>query len=285
MISVITPTYNCAKYLLRSYECLKRQTFEDWEWIIVNDGSEDESDVIISTLAQQDPRIKHFTLDRNRGRGYARNFATEKAQGSIIVVWDVDDFYTSDRLAEIKSGIESGYDFFCSYALIADNNLNLKGARHFSKIKDKFNPSFVHPTLAFRSNLKNDVVYDKSMRAGEDLGVMLHLENNYKGYYCKKYLLIYSEDREVNIKKTIESNISQFRSTVYIINRKIIDCGIIEKLNFYIKKQFKIIILMLLKLNPNLYLKTVRFRNYDYIDSSKLNAEHLFILSGNLNAK
>ncbi|AEY02322.1 glycosyltransferase [Oceanimonas sp. GK1] len=283
MISVITPTYNCAKYLLRSYECLRRQTYKDWEWVIVNDGSEDDTDVIISSLAQQDSRIKKFTLDKNRGRGYARNFATEKARGSIIVVWDVDDFYTSERLAEINKSISSGYDYFCSYALIADNNLNLKGARHFSKTKERFTPSFVHPTLAFRASLKDKVVYDKSMRAGEDLGVMLHLESNYKGYCCNKYLLVYSEDREVNIAKSIEANLNQLQSTLYIIGNKVIECNIIEKVKFIIKKKFKIFVLRLLKLTPDLYLKTVRFRSCEYIDSSKLNSEHLFILSGNLN--
>lgn len=222
MISVITPTYNCAKFINRSYECLKRQTFENWEWVIVNDGSEDETDLIISNLMQQDSRIRCFSLDKNRGRGYARNFAIDNAQGSILVVWDVDDFYTSDRLEEINNSINDGYDYFCSYALIADNDLNLKGARHFSSVKKKLAPSFVHATLAFKSNLKNVVFYDQSMRAGEDLGVMLRLENNYKGFYCKKYLFIYSEDREVNLKKAIEANLSQFRSTISVIDSKVV---------------------------------------------------------------
>lgn len=280
MISIISPTYNCAAYLKRCYQCIYNQTFEDWEWVIVNDGSTDESFSIINEICLNDSRVKYYELSENKGRGFARNFALNKALGDIVVVWDVDDLYTSNRLMEVYNAIKSGYDFFCSYALLVDNSLNLKGARHFYS-KSKIIPSFVHATLGFKKSIldSNNLSYDVGMRAGEDLDIMLNLQSNFLGYYCEKYLMIYVEDREVNLSKAISANYNQFKTVKkFLLNNT--SFRAMEKFKILLKFYFKLCVLNLLRISPKIYLNTVKYRYSEHIVSNKLNAEILILLSG-----
>ena len=283
MISVITPTYNCANYVRRSYSCLRLQSTEDWEWIVVNDGSKDRTSDIFREICKNDSRVKYFSLDVNRGRGFARDFAVKKAIGDIIVIWDIDDLYTSDRLSTIKKAIDSGFDFFCSYVLLVDNNLNLKGARHFN-FYSKIMPAFVHATLGIKKDVidKFNLGYNPSMRAGEDLEIMMQLYLSHKGYYCEEYLMMYVEDREVNLSKAIDANKSQLSSIRNIFSRNHDKYSLYTRMKFLSKIYLKIFILYLFYIKPSLYLKTVKYRDSQHIISKKISIEILSLLKGNL---
>jgi glycosyltransferase involved in cell wall biosynthesis len=279
MISVISPTYNCAKFIQRSYFCLRSQSHEDWEWIVVNDGSTDETIAIFEEICKHDSRVKFFNLEKNQGRGFARNSAMQKAKGDIIVIWDIDDLYTSERLLKIRQSIDSGYDFFCSYVLLVNNSLDLKGARHFSS-GSKIIPKFVHATLGIKKDIIDSfsLGYDPLMRAGEDLDIMLKLENNHKGFYSEEYLMIYVEDREVNLPKAISANINQLKTIKKILSKG--NYKFYLKFKYIVKLYFKLLILSCFYLWPSLYLKTVRYRYSENIISTKLNVQILKLLKG-----
>lgn len=279
MLSVITPTYNCDKYILRSYSCLKNQTYSNWEWVIVDDGSTDSTSNVVRMISSIDPRVKAFSLSRNKGRGYARSYAVSKCCGNGIVIWDVDDLYMPDRLERIKNAFDQGYDYFCSYALLVDNDLNIKGARHFQEIKDKTIPSFVHPTLGFKRELADRVVYNKKMRAGEDLAVMLNLEWNFKGYYCEEYLMVYVEDREINLSKTILSHKNRLKTLANIFYSREHGLSRGEVFSSLANLILKHSFLLALSLFPSLYLKTVPLRYTTAVVSKKIKFEHIDILT------
>lgn len=278
MISVISPSYNCSKFIMRSYNCLLLQSYKDWEWIVVDDGSNDNTTSVVTKIIETDHRVKLYTLPENKGRGYARNYAILQAEGDIICIWDIDDLYSPNRLELINFHLsDTSNDFFCSYALILDNKLNLKSARHFNR-KVTLSPSFVHPSLAFKASLTKNVGYNPEMRAGEDLEVMLILENNYNGYYCEEYLLFYVEDREINLEKTIVSFKNQLTSLKKITSNGKFFSSYSDKFIFFALRYFKLIVLYSLKLTPNLYLKTVKLRYSDYVDLKKLSINHLNII-------
>lgn len=281
MISVISPTYNCSSYISRSYSCLSLQSCQEWEWIVVNDGSTDETSTIFREICKNDSRVKYFDCDVNRGRGFARDLALKKASGDIIVIWDIDDFYTSDRLTRIQKAIDSGFDFFCSYVILVDNDLNLKGARHFNSYS-KIMPNFVHATLGIKKEIidKYNLGYDPSMRAGEDLDIMLNLKISHKGYYCEEYLMLYVEDREINLSKAISANRSQLSTIHNIFSRTYKEYSSYFKFKYLFKIYLKLIILYILYISPSLYLKSVKYRNSQYIISEKLNIEILGLLKG-----
>ena len=273
--SVITPTFNCDAYINRSYSFLCAQSEQDWEWVVVDDGSVDNTKQTLENIYAIDKRVKIFTLPTNRGRGYARNFALRSCRGQAVVIWDVDDVYLPSRLNFIKKSFDAGFDFFCSYALVVDVALNIKGARHFHGEGESIFPSFVHPTLAFKSSLINRIGYDESMRAGEDFALMIDIEKNFRGFYSEEYLMLYVEDREINIYKTIDMHKSHVRSFKKLISLGLINLSKKQKLKMLYKFKLKSLILQLLRVAPGLYMKSVSFRQMDNIISSRLNGEHI----------
>ena len=89
-ISIIIPCYNGAKYIRETLDCLLKQTIEDWECIIVNDGSIDNSLEILKEYAEKDPRYKYIDK-KNEGPAIARNTAIAASSGKYIMPLDADD--------------------------------------------------------------------------------------------------------------------------------------------------------------------------------------------------
>lgn len=90
MISVVVPIYNAEKYICKMAHSVFSQRFQDWEMLLVDDGSKDSSGLICDALAAQDSRIKVFHTP-NRGVTAARKFGVEKASGEWIYFVDADD--------------------------------------------------------------------------------------------------------------------------------------------------------------------------------------------------
>lgn len=277
LLSVVTPTYNCVQFIARSYFCLRNQSFSCWEWIVVDDGSDDCTRSVLSDLASSDSRVSVFTLDKNYGRGYARNFALSKCNADGVVIWDVDDLYLPNRLERVWDAFQKGYDFFCSYALVVDNDLSLKGARHFVSPTFSSGLSFVHPTLAFKSSSVGSVGYDQSLRAGEDLEIMLFLQRKCRGFYANEYLMIYVEDREINLYKTIEMHRSHCISFGRFLRLDYSNFKFFEVFKIYMGIYFKFFILQLMRLAPSLYMLTVKLRYKESIRSSLLSSDHILL--------
>ena len=103
--SVIMPTYNQAYFICRAVMSLIRQSYPQWELIIVNDGSTDATDRIIGDLPQ-DERIKYLHYSDNRGMGYALNKGLDAARYGYIAYLPSDDFF----YAEPPKGLETGFE-------------------------------------------------------------------------------------------------------------------------------------------------------------------------------
>lgn len=102
--SIVTPVYNAGKYLEEMLESLYAQTFEDWELIIVEDGSTDNSAEILAMAAKRDSRVKPIYLQVNSGSDFVpRRHAIEQAQGEYIVNIDADDTVDAEYLAKIDN--------------------------------------------------------------------------------------------------------------------------------------------------------------------------------------
>ena len=93
VISVIVPAYNAEKYIVNCVESVRKQTFQDWEMVIVNDGSKDGTRALCDQCAATDERIRVIHLRKNAGVSNARNVGLANAQGAYIAFLDVDDRY------------------------------------------------------------------------------------------------------------------------------------------------------------------------------------------------
>ena len=100
-VSIITPCYNSSKFLQQTIDSVLNQTFTDWEWLITDDKSTDNSVEIIRKV--NDERIKLTVAEKNGGAGHARNLSLEKASGRFITFLDADDFWEPNFLEEMVS--------------------------------------------------------------------------------------------------------------------------------------------------------------------------------------
>lgn len=122
-ISIITPCYNSSKFLRETIDSVLSQTFTDWEWLITDDCSKDNSVDIIQSIS--DPRIKLTVAEKNGGAGHARNISLKNTSGRFITFLDADDFWNPEFLEEMltfmtKENAELAYS---NYAR-CDENLN-----------------------------------------------------------------------------------------------------------------------------------------------------------------
>lgn len=104
MVSIITPLYNCQDYISDCIKSVLSQSYENWEMIIVDDKSTDNSLKIAKRFSKKDSRIKILTLKFNEGAGLARNLAIKESKGKYIAFLDSDDIWHKDKL-EIQIGI------------------------------------------------------------------------------------------------------------------------------------------------------------------------------------
>jgi teichuronic acid biosynthesis glycosyltransferase TuaG len=93
LVSIITPSYNSAKYIAETIKSVQKQTYSNWEMIIVDDGSSDNTEEIINEIQLTDKRIHFLKLAQNSGSGVARNKGIENASGDFMTFIDADDIW------------------------------------------------------------------------------------------------------------------------------------------------------------------------------------------------
>jgi glycosyltransferase involved in cell wall biosynthesis len=114
-ISIIMPTYNQASFITRALESLKGQQFQDWELIIINDGSSDKTEQVIQRYFA-DSRLIYIRNEKNQGLGRAINQALQIASGNYISYLPSDDIYYADHLNTLYKTIQSGTSLVLAYS-------------------------------------------------------------------------------------------------------------------------------------------------------------------------
>jgi len=117
LVSIITPSYNSAKFIAETIQSVQNQTYSNWEMIIVDDGSSDETENVVLSIIQNDNRIQFHKLSQNSGPAVARNTGIEKASGDYLTFIDADDIWFPTFIENnIKTIQETGILFvFSSY--------------------------------------------------------------------------------------------------------------------------------------------------------------------------
>lgn len=138
LVSIITPMYNSEKYIGITIESALNQTYKDWEMIIVDDCSSDNSPKIVKEYAKNDERIKYIKTDSNKGVSNARNIALKMANGQFISFLDSDDIWDEDKLKKQVDFMKKNKCTisFTAYELIDENNEKLNKIINVPKIVD-----------------------------------------------------------------------------------------------------------------------------------------------------
>ena len=139
LVSIITPSYNTARFIGETIRSVQAQTYTNWEMIIVDDCSTDNTDEVVSQFQKEDSRIRYFKNDHNSGAAVSRNKALREARGRWIAFLDSDDLWYPEKLEkQIRFMEEKGCHFSCSYRTMIDedsNDLNIltTSPRHITK--------------------------------------------------------------------------------------------------------------------------------------------------------
>jgi succinoglycan biosynthesis protein ExoO len=152
-VSVITPAYKAARYIGQAIESVQAQTLTDWEMIIVDDASPDETAEVVKRYLD-DPRIKLIRSERNRGECGARNLALEAAQGEWVAPLDADDWFAPQRLERLwQIAQEKGAILVADLQLQIDDN----GQTYGVAFSDTLQPPTVPTRYSIRDYLREHI--------------------------------------------------------------------------------------------------------------------------------
>ncbi len=134
LVSIITPSYKSAKFISQTIESVLTQTYQNWEMIIVDDVSSDNSNETIEKYIKKDSRIKLLKLEKNSGPAVARNKAIEEAKGRYIAFLDADDLWKPEKLEKQIIFMQKKD---CALSYSAYETMNEEGV----KLNNVINPS------------------------------------------------------------------------------------------------------------------------------------------------
>ncbi|MFN5786662.1 MAG: glycosyltransferase family 2 protein [Flavobacteriia bacterium] len=236
--SIILPTYNRAHFLPKAIESVLTQTFEDWEMIIVDDGSTDNTYEIV--LSYNDPRVRYI-YQENQERSAARNNGIDQATGDYICFLDSDDYYLPEKLHFYRESLESIID---TKSILYDGLKFANGGILTSTPIPVQNPEYsifefllLNPIgplqVCIPATLLENQKFNPSLRIGEDIELWLRLACNVPFVPVNSYqtVAVEHDDRSVNLKrtnvaknqlKTIESIISSTKGIRKSVKKKII---------------------------------------------------------------
>ena len=116
-LSIILPTFNRGKYILDAIESIQAMSFSDWELIIIDDGSTDQTNIVVSKCLI-DERIHFFYNETNQGAPFARNLGIQKSKGKYISYLDSDNTYTSSFISHAIEFLEKNQNFDLVYGAL-----------------------------------------------------------------------------------------------------------------------------------------------------------------------
>ncbi|EOE5321825.1 glycosyltransferase family 2 protein [Providencia rettgeri] len=147
LVSVIMPIYNSERFLDSSINSVINQTYKNWELILIDDCSSDDSILKAKLHCANDSRIKLILLNKNSGAATARNKGIELSRGKYIAFLDSDDIWFPNKLEDQITFMQNSNTFFCYTA--------------YKKIDEHCNDIItfgVPPTISYRDLLKNCVI-------------------------------------------------------------------------------------------------------------------------------
>lgn len=111
-VSVITPVYNAEKFLKETIDSVLKQSYKDFEYLLIDDCSTDNSPEIVKAYAEKDSRVKYIKLQENSGAAVARNTGLEHAQGRYIAFVDSDDLWYPEKLEKQLTFMQENNEAF-----------------------------------------------------------------------------------------------------------------------------------------------------------------------------
>ena len=221
-VSIIIPLYNKAPYVTKALESVKAQTFTDYECLIVNDGSIDNSEAVVqSWLSRNSQYTVHFTVytQESAGVSAARNHGISLSTGEYICFLDADDWWAPTFLEEmmgvVKDYPEAGI-YACDYYRVKNGKLltypkHVSGYINYYKVYTRSGAMPLHPDgvlvprkvlMEINGGLTDINVFPKNIKMGEDFLFFMKIVSRYKVAFLDKQLVYFNQDADANNRAT-----------------------------------------------------------------------------------
>lgn len=224
-ISIVIPTYNRAYTLKRTINSILKQTFENYEIIVVDDASTDNTREVIKTII--DKRLKYICLNHNTKGTMPRNVGIEHCRGEYIAFLDSDDEWLPTKLEEqlkfISKIKEKNFLCFTNVIKFDGEKKYKKNQRNLKDTEDIMDYILVDrnivqtSTFFMPTKLAKKIKFNSKLRKHQDWDFCLRLrDNNTKFYYLNKALTIwYTDSREdrISINQNYEDSLKWFKMT------------------------------------------------------------------------
>jgi glycosyltransferase involved in cell wall biosynthesis len=216
LVSIVMPTYNRAKLILETIESVLHQSYPHWELIIVDDGSDDETEFVVNAISNS--KIKYFRIAHTGLLGKVRNVGIEKSSGQYIAFLDSDDLWRRDKLEfQLSLLIKYSNSKFCfsngdqsgpSATLPADA-IGLATGNLFESMLFKCQFPLYMPSLMVSTDIFNSIdMLNEKYRSGADIDFFYRLAFKYEG--------VFTNEKLINIRKEPGSNSDKFSELSYL---------------------------------------------------------------------
>ncbi len=185
LASILVPVYNSAPFLPGLLDCVRKQTYANWELILVDDASSDDSKGMMEQAAAEDQRIKCAYNERNSGPSATLNRAAELASGELLFRLDADDTMVEGRLRRQVDYLENNPNTgLLGSAYVNVDEYGRRGSKVGSRLhrspaltaKFLFTNAMGHSTVVYRKSVFRSIGgYDESMRASLDYDLLARL--------------------------------------------------------------------------------------------------------------
>lgn len=211
--SVVIPLYNKENYIKQTLESVLCQTFQDFEIVVVDDGSTDNGVEVVKSLS--DHRII-LHQQPNKGASSARNYGVEVSSSPWVALLDADDIWYKDHLFQFQQTIKTlpkaevisnAYEIQLSSSYIKQPVYSCALDSQISYVQDYFSCSLIDSlfwtsSIAFKKKVFLDVGgFDTSLKTGQDLDLFIRFALKYKLAYNPKITLLYQSFTENNLSK------------------------------------------------------------------------------------
>ena len=179
LVSIIMPSWNTASFIAESIQCVIDQTYQEWELLIVDDCSSDNTDEVVASFLN-DKRIKYFHNEKNSGAALTRNRAMREAQGEWIAFLDSDDLWMPEKLEkQLDFMNKNGYVLsFTEYEKIDEEdkplNIYVSGPETVNKRK-MYNYDYIGQLTMMYSAKHFGLIQIKDIKKNNDYAIRLQL--------------------------------------------------------------------------------------------------------------
>jgi glycosyltransferase involved in cell wall biosynthesis len=191
--SIIIPTYNRAAIIHESVQSILAQTFQDWELIVVDDGSSDGTSKIIRQFSETDTRIR-YVFQENAERSNARNNGAAHAKGTYLIFLDSDDSFAPEHLEKLQNFIVAKSRpvalFFTNVCYLTDTGLQKPDLPNMNPEKS-FEFMLYNPISTSRICMHHEIIhsfkFDPKINIGEDQVLWVSIASKFPVYHLPEY--------------------------------------------------------------------------------------------------